>query len=82
MATAINIVKAEPTDDSQDAVQILNFETVASYNWLDEPRPTILVPGQSRIDGLLNNLLTDSYYGRCSANLGSSSDKPNVEARH
>ena len=82
MATAINIVKVEPTDDGQDAVKIINFETVASYNWLDEPRPTILVPGQSWIDGLGNLLLTDSHYRRCSANLGSSSDQPNIEARH
>ncbi|KAF6222405.1 hypothetical protein HO133_001491 [Letharia lupina] len=45
MATTINVVKLEPTNDGQDPPKILNFETVASYNWLDEPTPTILVPG-------------------------------------
>lgn len=44
--TTINVVKPEFTNDGQDSAKILNFETVASYNWLDEPTPTILVPGQ------------------------------------
>ena len=28
-----------------DPVELSNFSVVASYNWLDEPQPTVLVPG-------------------------------------
>ena len=82
MATAINLVKVEPTDNGQDTAKILNFETVASYNWLDESRPTILVPGQSWAEYKRKPLLTYACHGRRPANLGSSSDKTNLEARH
>lgn len=62
MATTINIVRPEPSHDGQNTPKILSFETVASYNWLDEPRPTTLVPGQSRIDGQRDRLLIISHY--------------------
>ena len=51
MATTIDVVKPEPLIDDPDPPKILGFETVASYNWLDEPEPTILVPGQLLADG-------------------------------
>lgn len=47
MAITINLVKPEPGHDEQNHPRINNTETVASYSWLDEPTPTILVPGQS-----------------------------------
>lgn len=34
---------------SPDAAKISEFEDLASYNWLDEPTPTILVPGNSQV---------------------------------
>ncbi|KAM0805108.1 hypothetical protein BDR22DRAFT_959646 [Usnea florida] len=45
MATTIHVGKPGPSNDGEDPPKILNFKTVASYNWLDEPNPTILVPG-------------------------------------
>ena len=47
MADTINIVKPNPSSDRPNFPRIFNFETVASYNWLDVASPTILVPGQS-----------------------------------
>lgn len=82
MATTIEVVKLDSGRDGQDAPRILKFETVASYNWLDEPQPTILVPGQLRADGQQDHLLTDSCHARHSANLGSTSDKSSLVARH
>lgn len=49
---------------SPDDAKISEFEDVASYNWLDEPNPTILVPGEfsSRSDKRVV-LLTDRDFG-------------------
>ena len=49
VAITINL-EPEPGHDEQNSPKLSNFETVASYNWLDEPKPTILVPGQSYTD--------------------------------
>lgn len=41
---------ARPEDGSetnQEAEEITGFEDLASYNWLDETDPAILVPGRS-----------------------------------
>ena len=76
MAIAINIVKPKPSHDGQSLPKIFNFETVASYNWIDEPSPTILVPDESRTDSQQHDLLTVSHYERHSPNLGSTSDRP------
>ena len=48
MATTIHVGKPGPSNNGEDPPKILNFKTVASYNWLDEPKPTILVPGKLR----------------------------------
>ena len=37
------------TPASPEDAKISEFEDVASYNWLDEPTPTILVPGNFQI---------------------------------
>ena len=79
MAITINVVKPKPSHDGQSFAKILNFETVASYNWLDEPSPTILVPCESRTDSQQHDLLTVSCYGKHSSNLGSTSDRPALE---
>lgn len=45
----VNAVKISQPEDvsaaSLDDAKISDFQDVASYNWLDEPTPTILVPG-------------------------------------
>lgn len=48
MAKTVNIKVPVPTADDDDIEQakISDFEVAASYNWLDELTPTILVPGQ------------------------------------
>ena len=58
MATTIHVGKPGPSNDGEDPPKILNFKTVASYNWLDEPEPTILVPGKLRRNGQQNQVLT------------------------
>ena len=50
MADTIIIVKPNPSNDKLDFPRIFNFETVASYNWLDAASPTILVPGELLAD--------------------------------
>ena len=50
MADTINIVKPNLSSDRSNFPRIFNFETVASYNWVDAASPTILVPGQSHAD--------------------------------
>lgn len=42
----LSIHVPELGDDDHEPPKISNFEFVASYNWLDESTPTILVPGQ------------------------------------
>ena len=42
----IHVGKPGPTNNAEDPPRILNFQMIASYNWLDEPKPTILVPGK------------------------------------
>ncbi|KAH7090042.1 hypothetical protein BKA62DRAFT_109705 [Auriculariales sp. MPI-PUGE-AT-0066] len=36
-------------DDGEDEIQLVNPITVASYSWLERPKPTILVPGSPPI---------------------------------
>jgi hypothetical protein len=46
--STIDIVTIEESlEISPDDIKITGFEDVASYNWLDKPNPTILVPGIS-----------------------------------
>ena len=45
MATTIGIDVPISNDDDTDCSKISSFEVAASYNWLDEYTPTILVPG-------------------------------------
>lgn len=46
MANTINIPKHFPKHDKKEPAQIADFEVIASYKWMDEESPTILVPGQ------------------------------------
>ena len=62
MINTIHVGKPRPSNDGEDSPKIHNFKTVASYNWLDEPKPTILVPGKLRANGQQNQVLTDSCY--------------------
>lgn len=71
MATTIDVIKPELTNDGQGSARILNFETIASYNWLDEPMPTILVPGQLSQIILYDYSMTDIHYERHSPSLES-----------
>ncbi|KAK4692872.1 glycine cleavage system H protein, partial [Lecanoromycetidae sp. Uapishka_2] len=45
MANIIRISRHGLKGESNDSAQIVDFEVIASYNWLDEGLPTILVPG-------------------------------------
>src|SRR5688572_5715543 len=33
-------------DGDEEDIRIQDFEHIGSYNWLDRPKPTILVPGE------------------------------------
>ena len=50
---SVNVVNISQPEDvsaaSPDAAKISEFEDLASYNWLDEPTPTILVPGNFQV---------------------------------
>ena len=47
MANTVSIkVPVSAADDDTEHAKISEFEVAASYNWLDELTPTILVPGQ------------------------------------
>lgn len=60
---AANAVKISQPEDalatSPDDAKISDFEDIASYNWLDEPNPTILVPGSSHVWQKSLGLFTD-----------------------
>lgn len=62
MTVTITVAKPETSHDGQDFARIFSFETVASYNWLDEAKPTILVPGQSQTINEQGHLLTEFCY--------------------
>ena len=62
MATTIYVAKPESSNDAEDPPQILNFQTVASYNWLDEPKPTIIVPGKLQKSDSQDQVLTHCCY--------------------
>lgn len=51
--TPVDVVNISQPEDvpaaSSHGAKISEFEDLASYNWLDEPDPTILVPGNSHI---------------------------------
>ena len=42
---ASSIVLKAGDNAHHDPIELSNFSVVASYNWLDEPQPTVLVPG-------------------------------------
>lgn len=47
MANTVSIkVPVSAADDDIEHAKISDFEVAASYNWLDELTPTILVPGE------------------------------------
>lgn len=46
MANTVSIEVPISADDDIEHAKISNFEVAASYNWLDEYTPTILVPGK------------------------------------
>lgn len=46
MTTTIKAPVSSSYDDDTTGPKISDFEVAASYNWLDEYTPTILVPGQ------------------------------------
>lgn len=45
LATLSDVDLANPSDLSEYSAKISSCEDVASYNWLNEQEPTILVPG-------------------------------------
>ena len=52
MAELFNI--AVPEASELEVAKISNFKVAASYNWMDEMTPVILVPGLSSLKYLMN----------------------------
>lgn len=49
MTTTIEIHVPNSADVDTNSPKISNFAVTASYNWLDEYTPTILVPGHCKL---------------------------------
>ena len=67
-ASPVNAVEISLPEDitpaCPDDAKISEFEDVASYNWLDESTPTILVPGNFQVvQTSLLPFVTDKYFG-------------------
>ena len=49
LATLSDVDLTDPSDLYENSAKISSCKDVASYNWLNEQEPTILVPGLQRL---------------------------------